>query len=274
MENIHFTDESIIGLVLQGVLMMILPIILLIIWKIKTHESIGPVFVGAVTWFLFAIILKLAPAYFLMKHDNPVANTISGNIWLTMALAGVLAGVFEETGRFIAFKFVLKKYGKRITSLSYGIGHGGFESLYVGFQVITIAFVGIMINNGMSDQITAGADEATIQLALGSLADKADLTIVDCLIGTFERIPAIVAHISFSVLVFAAVKNKKYAYLFPLSIVLHTLFDFSTVLYSAKIVPALVFELIFAALAAGLAFFASRIYKKLHSEAERRVTDF
>ena len=268
MENIHFTDESIIGLVLQGVLMMILPIILLIIWKIKTHESIGPMFVGAAVWFVFAIVLKIAPWYFLTYHDNPIAETIRDDIWLTMAAAGVRAGVFEETGRFLAFRFALKKNRTRENAVLYGIGHGGFESLYVGFQVITIAVVGVMINNGMSDQITAGADEATIQLALGSLADKADLTIAECLIGVLERIPAIAAHISFSVLVFAAVKNKKFVFLFPLSIVLHALFDFSTVLYSAKIVPGWAFELIFAAFAAGLAYFAYRIYKKLPKNAE------
>ena len=51
-----------------------------------------------------------------------------------------MAGIFEETGRFLAFKTVLrKKQGKDINALMYGAGHGGFEAA---------ALLGItMINN-------------------------------------------------------------------------------------------------------------------------------
>ena len=160
MDNLHFTDEAIAGLIIQSILMIIIPVILFIVWKIKTHEKVLPVIIGAVTWLLFAIILKLAPAYFLLQADNPIAKTISGNIWYTSILAGVLAGVFEETGRFAAFKTVLRKYEHSRSSISYGIGHGGFESIYVGVQLLSFPLMGILINNGMGDRITAGMDEA------------------------------------------------------------------------------------------------------------------
>ncbi len=209
MGNVHFTDEAITELIIQCVLMIIIPVILFIVWKIKTHEKVLPVIIGAATWFLFAIILKLAPAYFLLQADNPIAKSISGNIWYTMILAGVLAGVFEETGRFIAFKTVLRKYEHRRSSISYGIGHGGFESIYIGVQFLMFPIMGIMINSGMGDQITAGMDEAMKATALAQIEGYASLTIPECLLGVFERIPSIVAHIAFSVLVFAAAREKK-----------------------------------------------------------------
>lgn len=261
MENIHFTNEAIAGLITQGALMMIIPVILVIIWKKKTHTPMMPIFIGGAVWLVFAIILKLAPAYFLSKADNPVAKTISGNIWYTMITAGVLAGVFEETGRYIAFKTVLKKFDTRITSLSYGIGHGGFESVYVGFQIITIAVMGIMINNGMGDQLTAGADKASLDLMTEQLGQQSQLTLTECLLGVFERITAIAAHISFSVIVFAAARNRKYLYLYPLAILLHSLMDFSTVLYSAGLVNTWVMELILTMFTAIISVFAYRIYR-------------
>lgn len=265
MDNIHFTDEAIAGLIVQGLLMIIIPVVLVIIWKIKTKESIIPLIVGAVTWLLFAIILKLASAYLLLYADNPAAKTISGNVWYTSILAGVLAGVFEETGRFLAYKFVLKQYTHRRSSITYGIGHGGFESVYVGFQIFMFAAMGIMINNGMGDMLINGADEAQLAVAVGQLQQQSQLTIGECLLGVFERIPAIVAHISFSIFVFAAVREKKYFYLYPLAIVLHALVDFSTGFYTSGLVSAPALELIMAVYAAALAFFASRIYKKLVS---------
>ena len=264
MDNIHFTDEAIAGLVIQSILMIILPIALLIVWKVKTHEKLLPVIVGAVTWLLFAIVLKLAPAYFLLYADNPVAKTISGNVWYTMILAGVLAGVFEETGRFVAFRTVLKKYDARRTSLSYGIGHGGFESVYVGFQMLSMAANGIMINSGMGDQLTANANEAQIATMISQLTQYSQLTIGECLLGVLERIPAIAAHISFSVLVFAAVRDKKYFYLYPLAIFLHALLDFSSVFYLVGIIPLWAMELVIACFAVGLAYSAVKVYNKLH----------
>ncbi len=263
MENIHFTDEAIAGLIIQSVLMMILPVVLLIVWKVKTHEKILPVIVGAVTWLLFAIILKLAPAYLLLYADNPAAKTISGNVWYTSVLAGVLAGVFEETGRFVAFKTVLKKYSERRTSLSYGIGHGGFESVYVGFQMFSMALTGIMINMGMGDQLTNGVNEAQTATMISQLTQYSQLTFGECLLGVFERIPAIAAHIGFSVLVFAAAREKKYFRLYPLAVLLHALTDFSIVFYQAGILPIWGIEAVITVFAAGICYLAYRIYKKL-----------
>ena len=44
---------------------------------------------------------------------------------------GLAAGLFEETGRLLAFRFILKPHTARITALSYGIGHGGIEAFWV-----------------------------------------------------------------------------------------------------------------------------------------------
>jgi uncharacterized membrane protein YhfC len=263
MDNIHFTDESVIGLIMQSILMMLIPIVLAIIWKIKTKESIIPMIIGAVTWLVFAIILKLAPAYLLVYADNPLAKTISGNVWLNALTAGVLAGVFEETGRFVAFKFVLKKYEARRTSITYGIGHGGFESIYTGFQVMSIAVMGIMFNNGMGDQLTANMDEAMKANAFAQLDQYTSFTIPECLLGVFERLPAIAVHISFSVLVFAAVREKKKFFLFPIAVLLHALFDFSIGFYSSGMISMWAMEMILFVFAVFIAFIASRIYKKL-----------
>lgn len=263
MNDLHFTDEAIAGLFSQSALMIIIPVILLIVWKVKTHEKIFPVIVGAATWLLFAIILKLAPAYFLLQADNPAAKTISGNIWLTMLTAGILAGVFEETGRFIAFRTVLKKYKDRRTSLSYGIGHGGFESIYIGMQMLMFPVIGIMVNSGMGDQLTAGMDETAKAAMLAQTEPLSQSTFAYCMLGVYERIPAIAFHISASVLVFAAAREKKYAFLYPLMIFVHAVFDFMIVFYSAGIVPSWAIELMFTAFAAAAAYFALKVYRIL-----------
>lgn len=36
-------------------------------------------------------------------------------------VGALLAGVFEETGRYVAFKFILKKRENKATALAYGL---------------------------------------------------------------------------------------------------------------------------------------------------------
>jgi uncharacterized membrane protein YhfC len=80
------------------------------------------------------------------------------NTWLYGGLAALLAGVFEETGRFLAFKFLLKKRTGRKTAISYGIGHGGFEAVFLlvftGIQYLTYIS---LINSG---QFSTVVDQA------------------------------------------------------------------------------------------------------------------
>jgi len=269
MDNLQFTNEAVAGMVTQGVLMMLIPIIMLIIWQVKTHYNIAPVVIGAATWFVFAIVLKIAPAYFLIQADNPVAKAVSGNIWLSFIVAGLLAGVFEETGRFLALRFVLKKYAHRRTAISYGIGHGGFESIYIGFQTLSLAVVGILLSSGHADMILGNnTDEATISLVASQLQPYANVVFSECMLGVFERLPAITVHIAFSVLVFAAVRERRYLHLYPVAVILHALFDFSIVFYRAGYVSVWVMELGLAVIAVLIALFTSRIYKKL-GEAEQ-----
>lgn len=274
MSDFYFTSQAIAGLAIQGVLMILLPVALLVIWKKKTHIALAmPVLIGAAAWFLFAILLKLAPAYLLMQANNPVAEMIRGNVWLSYLTAGILAGVFEETGRYLSFRFVLTKQNTRRTAVSYGIGHGGFESVYVGFQILAIAMLGVLLNSGLGGRILAGMDEAQQALLAQQLAPQANATVAECLLGVFERLSAITVHLALSVLVFAAVRQNRRGFLYPVAIALHALFDFSIVLYGAGLFPVWALELLLACFAAVIALFARHVYRTIETDETQATTE-
>jgi uncharacterized membrane protein YhfC len=59
---------------------------------------------------------------------------------MLIALPSLTAGVFEETARYIAYRFLLKEHNME-NGLIYGVGHGGIESIMlVGVNVVTIGF--------------------------------------------------------------------------------------------------------------------------------------
>jgi uncharacterized membrane protein YhfC len=115
-------------------------------------------------------------------------------------LLGLLAGIFEETARYILFKYIMKNSREWKDSITIGIGHGGIEAILLGIISITTLV-----------QMVAMQDVATLS-ALGLPAEQLEIAktqvmaywaqpAVTPLFGFFERISAMSLHIGLSVLV-------------------------------------------------------------------------
>lgn len=212
--------------------------------------------VGAGTFFLFALVLE--PLLHRLVLSGPLGTVIQGNIWLYGLYGGLAAGVFEETGRYLAFRLALRRRRARITALSYGIGHGGCEAfLLLGVTMLNNIAVVLMQKNG-----------ASLPPELeGAVQTLAAVPAASFLWGGFERLSAMVFHMAASVLVFTAAARPGKRRLFPLAVVLHLVLDMAAVVSNAYL-PIAATELLTAALALACAWLAARVYKNLSPEAE------
>ena len=238
--------EQFIILGIGAAIAVIVPIIVAIIWTIRKHEKFTTVLVGAVTFVLFALILEKAIQNALVfpttmgLPDHAASQFINARPILWAIVLGLFPGVFEETGRYVAFTTVLRNRRNRETSISYGIGHGGVEVILVlGINYIVYIVYGFMINNGtfqsIIDQVAA---QAPFQLdSMRALADQlAVISFADIGVGLFERVFAFLFHVGASILVFYAAKDKGKLWLYPLAILLHTALDSFAGLNMAKVI--------------------------------------
>ncbi len=248
-----------------------LPVVIAIIWKVKTKASLIPMLVGAIIFPLFALGLESIPKYFLMSNGSELAQYVLGHAWSFILAAAGLAGIFEETGRWVAFKFILKKYTDKKTAVSYGIGHGGIEAaIILGVGAIQYLSYAVMINQGLFgtivEQVRMAAPEqagAVEQIATALTA----MTVGSSLLGCVERFFAMIIHISCSVFVFKSVREKGKWYFFPLAIVCHGFVDVFAALYQFGIIRSVyVVELLIAVLSIGLAIPAYRIFLGMKNE--------
>lgn len=186
-------------------------------------------------FFLFAIILEkpiqnvlIFPTAMGLK-EHAASQFINARPVLWAFLVGFFPGLFEETGRFVAFKTVLKKRKNRETSISYGLGHGGFEVMFIlGINYLNYIIYAMMINSGafgtLIEQVEAVApDQVDAYLALP--AQLAAFTAFSIFINIWERVFAVLFHTGASIMVFYACKDKKKFWLYPLAILLHTAMD-------------------------------------------------
>ena len=206
-------------------------------WWLKTRkEKITTMLLGAAGFFVFALILE-SLVHVIVLQAFPI---IFEKTALYTIYGALMAGLFEETARFLIFKFLLKKRTNRETSISYGIGHGGFEAFiflaYAGVQYLIYA---VLIDQGqLQSMIDAAAQAGTDTSALEALPDQiAALTAGAVAWGCFERVSAMMIHIALSVVVFYGVKKHKIS-LYFLAILLHALFDVPAALFQKGVITS------------------------------------
>ena len=258
--SIHIPEASLIFMTISLIIAFGVPLALFLWLLLKKKAAVFPFFVGCGVMFLFAFLLEgLAHRVIL---GSAIGDIIQNQLWLYALYGGLMAGLFEETGRLIAFKTLLRRYSdKRISSLMYGAGHGGFEAIALaGVAMVSNLILAINVNSGnyevlISDLPTEAAEQ--IRTAVQTLSETQPYLF---LYSGIERISAITLHLSFSVMVWAAANRSGKMSFYFLAIGLHALVDCVTVLLSGSGVSATVLEIIIAALAIMIAVLTRRIW--------------
>ena len=270
-ENIVIGKSSIPSLVITVILMVAIPVAFFIYWRVKHKEqtNIGYLIAGALGFLVSARMLELGVHYFCILADNPVSRFLNGSTAAFVLYGLIMAGVFEECGRHIVLKYIMKKNRTRENAVLYGIGHGGIEILAVILPaMITYLTVAVMFSKGsVEEALTAlKITEDTAAAALPSVQAAAVFDYALMAMNVIERFFAMLLHIGFTVIVFYGVINAKRGYL-PLAILLHMLMDTFPALYQRGAVPLWSVEIWAAFWTAVVVLIAVRLYRKMKEQA-------
>ena len=235
MEVTNVGISSMIWLGIGAVLGIVVPLGIAIWWTIRKKENFTTILIGAAVFVLFALLLEKPIQNALILPDHGVSRFINARPVLWAFIVGLFPGVFEETGRFVAFKTVLKKRKNKETSISYGIGHGGIEVIIIlGMTYITYLSYAVMINTGtfqtVIDQVMAEAPDqlGAVYQTMDAIATFSFGTLS---LGLLERVGAFLFHVGASILVFYACRDRRKFFLYPLAVLLHTVMDMFCGLY-------------------------------------------
>ena len=173
-ENIVIGKSSVPALIITVILMIMIPVVFFIYWRRKHAEqtNISWLIAGAIGFIVSARVLELGVHYFCIIADNPVSRFINGNTVVFVLYGIIMAGVFEECGRYIVLKTIMKKNRTRENAVLYGIGHGGIEILAVILPaMITYLVVAVVFSQGNVESAlsTLNITEETASAALPSI---------------------------------------------------------------------------------------------------------
>jgi uncharacterized membrane protein YhfC len=258
--NVNVSVVSIICMFISFILAVLLPLAIIIYFKVKNRLNLKAVLFGALLFVVFALILE-SIMHSLVLGSNPQQSFIFKSPVLYMLYGGFAAGIFEESARLIGFKFLLKvrKDESINTGLSYGFGHGGIEAIILGgLAVINNIVNSFLINSGMMDGILKGLPVDRLNAAHQAINTLVTQPSYIFLVSGFERVVALVIQVSLSLIVLKAVVDKKWIY-FICAIVIHAMIDFPAVLYQTGILKSVYLVELFAVISAAIC--AAIVYK-------------
>lgn len=174
------------------VVAILTPLIAALVLWLKTRVSWKYFLLGAVIFFISQILIRLP----ILSAIQPLlAGTLQSSALMRtiylLALA-LTAGLFEEVGRWIGYKYLITKERTWRVGVMYGLGHGGIESIVlVGLSVLSTLFVYIAI--------TLQHQQIPIPAAL--LESLRSGTALGQSLAIIERISAIIFHVALSLIV-------------------------------------------------------------------------
>ncbi|WP_029233495.1 YhfC family intramembrane metalloprotease [Butyrivibrio sp. VCB2006] len=221
---------SIVGMVVSAIVSIALPIVLAIYWRKKSNADLKCLVLGMATFVLFALVLESICHRIVLYLAGIDASNIKKHIFFYAIYGGLAAALFEETGRYVVMKFLMKNNLRKENSLMFGIGHGGIESIIIlGATYIGNIVTSIIINTGAMDIAFAEMDEATKSTAIAQLEPLWTTPAYSFYMAGLERVLAIAFHICASFLVYRAVKGKNISF-YLIAVLLHFAMDAGIVL--------------------------------------------
>lgn len=234
------------GLAVASAICLLGPILAALWWRRRTGAPWVAFGAGGLVFFVAQIVLRF-------PWQIPLGRWVEEHReWVIpfLLFSSLTAGLFEETGRWAGYRYLLRERTRR-TGVMFGLGHGGLEAiLLVALPLFGLLVAWIMGSRGMIppgpslDAIrrqTAGLGFWTVQMA------------------TVERASAMALHVGLSLIVLQVWLRGGLRWL-GLAIVLHFGVNaLSALLVHGAQVSAVSAELMVAALAIGVLLLGWRL---------------
>ncbi len=222
------------------ILMIVMPIVLG--WLIRKRLAVGwrLFFIGGATFILVQIV-HIPFNYVVFSAAAEWLATLSGStrLLVTAIFAGLSAGIFEESGRYIVYRSWASDARTWAKGVMLGAGHGGAEAIILGFLACINIIFFIGYREGYFSSFVANAEETQLRELVDALFT---VPWYRPLFGALERLSALSIQIALSVLVLQVFTRSNILWLF-VAIAWHAVID-TLAVYSAAIWDVEVSELI------------------------------
>lgn len=231
-----------------SVIAILVPLFFYVFLKRRYSVNSAPFWAGVITFIVFALFLERLALDLL--HSTELWARLMVSPVKAVALSGLIAGIFEESGCLISMKIssflehkedkeeeqtprnVSDEVKRHITeaehernhALMHGLGHGGaVVFVFVLTMVLNLVYA---FNGGSSVSLSVDRIDSMASAAImDAMTSMQGFHPMDFIYSLVEEIASLGIHISLAVMVWISMKGSWYMLFFPLSILLHALSD-------------------------------------------------
>jgi len=211
MFEFHLSPGWTASLVVSAVISLSLPVILAIAARRRLGGRWRILGWGALVFTVSQILTRIPAIQILGWWWQDALKASQTLQWLWLTALCFSAGLFEEGGRYLGYRWLLRKEPKDLsTGVLFGIGHGGFEAMVlVGLgQLTTLVSLYFLQETGLA-MIPAEAREIT-EKQLITIMEQPDWV---PLLAAWERVASMAIHVSLSLIVLLAVRSGQWRWL-------------------------------------------------------------
>lgn len=251
LQDVEVTQGAVVSLAVTAVALFILPVLYTVLWKRHCGKrvSLVPLLIGAAGFIVTVRVLELGVHMICIVGNNPVSRFINGSTPVYVLYGICMAGIFEECGRYVIIRFLMKKNKTKENMVMYGIGHGGIEVWAITLlSVISLLALAVVIRTqGMEGGlqflgIAGNVPENVMASVTAMVAAVADFGTGTGALYVFERICCMFLHIGLTILVAYGIARGKAKYL-GLAVLAHATADIFPALFQRGVVDMWVVEL-------------------------------
>ncbi|MBO0752221.1 MAG: YhfC family intramembrane metalloprotease [Bradyrhizobiaceae bacterium] len=219
----------------SALLSLVWPVATFVVCRRRMILAPRNILIGAGVFLVFSLVLETATHVYLLKLNPATAAWLNGSPIIYALYGALAAALFEEGGRYFGMRVLVRPTGHPGTEVAYGLGHGGIESILIGgLSMLSLFVTAILLNAGMLDAVPAPDLEkirATLQ----------HLSMMSPVVGSLERLSALLIQIGLSLVVWRAVEERRMAWL-ALAIVFHAAVDFAAGLFQKGLISLVMSE--------------------------------
>jgi uncharacterized membrane protein YhfC len=217
---------------LNFLLMIALPIILgFVLWK-KLGAPWGLFGIGCVT-FIGSQVVHIPLNLGIQDVANALVPDKTPQPWMipfNAVVLGLSAGICEETARYVGYRWLAPRARSVRDALMLGAGHGGIEAIILGL-LAGLSFINLAVVRTM-DLSTLGLTGEALKTAQALVTAYWNAPAYLSIMGFVERLFAVMAHLSLSVMVLQVFTRRNLGWL-GAAILYHALLD-AVVVFAAQ----------------------------------------
>jgi uncharacterized membrane protein YhfC len=227
--TLHIPPALVITTAMAVVFVIGYPLALGVIVRKKLAVSWKYFWFGALVFLVFQLLTRVPVVTVLqatvLMH---LLLTSTAFTWIWLLILAITAGLFEEVGRYVGYRLLLRREPKTWSkAVMFGLGHGGLESIVVvGGQIVLTAINDVVLSTINVNSLPAAQRQGVIQLFAAINAEPFWFP----LLAAWERLWTIPLHMALAVMVVQVFRRQQMRWLF-LAILFHALVDFLAVAF-------------------------------------------